>query len=92
MNRDQFKHLQSRLEAAARTLRNDYKRPPKPADVAQAERTVSAWEKHEEKLDRAHRNKVDSRVCTAREALYFDDPTKALAAVKKLETEAAAVR
>ncbi len=92
MNREQFKHLQGRLEHAARTLRNRYKRPTKPADVLAAERKVRAWEGREDKMDRAHHAAVDKRVGAVRELLYFDDPTKALAAVKKLEAGAAKER
>lgn len=89
MNQAQRKHLQERIDNAYRNHRNasyDANKVATPAAVKKAMATVKAWEETLEKAQDAQRKKIRQAKQGAEEALFFEDPAKALKAVRVFET------
>lgn len=87
MNREQLKHLHERLSKARQSLSPyrivDQEKPP--AAVVRARKVVKAWEARRIKKREAIMKKITAAAREVEEAIFFGDPVKALAALKKFE-------
>lgn len=86
MNQQQTKHLRERLNRASRKV-NCYRENigQMPPEVKKAKAIIAAWDKKNEAINDARRDKLNAAVAMVEEAIFFGDPAKALAALKKFE-------
>jgi hypothetical protein len=58
---------------------------PEPAEVRRARTVIERWDKAEAKRECAARKRNEALLRKAREAIYFENPEKALAIIRQVE-------
>ena len=79
---EQQRYLLNRIPSQYRMKKSDF---VKPANVAQAEKTIARWNKQCSRISCREDRRNEALIQKAREAVYFSSPKKALAIVKQVE-------